>query len=747
MTGKAISLDELNPPQREAVEYGVGPLLVLAGAGSGKTRVITYRIANLISQHNIAPNAIMAVTFTNKAAGEMRDRVKQILGSSMAKQIWIGTFHALCLRILKKEVPHEFTIYDDEESKRLIKECQRELNIDEKMLKADILRYRIGSAKNELIGPEEFEKVAVDFTSLQVAKVYHLYQKKLVRNKAYDFGDLIMSTVRLLQEKPELHDKYRDQFQFILVDEYQDINHCQYFWIRQLAGEEGNLTVVGDDDQSIYQFRGADLRNILEFERDYPKAKAIKLEQNYRSTQNILAAASAVVKNNSGRKEKTLWTENGSGLPLQYFRGETEAEESSFIVKEILHDVYDKKIRRLTECVILYRTNAQSRPLEDALRRERIPYRIVGGMKFYDRMEVKDVLAYLKVMMNPSDELSLDRIVNTPPRGLGTGALSKVREIASEQGLTMLEAMAKIAQDGEGLTDRARQAVTAFSNMMQGLKAQVNQIELTRFIATLITETGYLAMWQNAPHEEGASRVENLNELIEAADEFSRTGDNTLEGFLDQIALVSSWDEADSKNSDQVTLMTLHSSKGLEFPLVFMVGLEEGLFPHSNALQDEHGLAEERRLCYVGITRARERLILTGTATRSSFGNRIYNSESRFLHEIPGHLFVGQMPICHQKAEKTEDSRGLWRDKNYESSHEAVSNEPFIDDICQEVAEEAGLLVGQRVSHAKYGSGTIIGKQGEGEDLKFEIAFTRHGRKQMLARFAALQPSGGKIKT
>jgi len=744
MKQKMITLTRLNPPQREAVEHGEGPLLVLAGAGSGKTRVITYRIAHLISQRQVDPQAIMAVTFTNKAAGEMRERIKQLLSAEAAKKIWIGTFHALCLRILKREIPHEFTIYDEEESKRLLKECQRELSIDEKMLKVDQLAYRIESSKHELIDAEEYEKLAVDFSSRQVAKVYQLYQKKLARNKAYDFGDLIMSTVKLFQSRPEIHDKYRNKFKYILVDEYQDINYCQYFWIRQLAGEQGNLTVVGDDDQSIYQFRGADLRNILEFERDYPKAKVIKLEQNYRSTQNILSAANAVVKNNRGRKEKKLWTENPVGLPLQYFRGENEAEEASFIVREILQDVYDKGIRRLSDCVILYRTNSQSRPFEDALRRERIPYRIVGGVKFYDRMEIKDVLAYLKVLVNPADELSLERIVNIPPRGLGAGTLSKIRELAAKSGITMLKAM-EIAGRGEaGLTDRARQAVAAFSQLISRLRDQLNKTDLVKILAAVITETGYLHMWQSAPGDEGTARVENLNELIAAADEYSRTGDNTLEGFLEQIALVSSWDEADNHSNEQVTLMTFHSAKGLEFPLVFMVGMEEGLFPHTNALQDEHGLAEERRLCYVGITRAQERLVLTGTATRSSFGNRIYNSESRFLHEIPAYLFMGRLPLCHQKAQVQADQRGLWRDKKYNNSTDTIKREPFLDDGCDEIDETEILAVGQRVQHAKYGSGTIIGKYGKGDDMKVEVAFTRYGRKQMLVRFAALQPVGVK---
>jgi len=741
-----LPLHELNPPQRQAVLHGDGPMLVLAGAGSGKPRVITYRIAHLIDQ-GVEPGAIMAVTFTNKAAQEMRERITKLLGKEQAGQVWIGTFHALCLRILKIQIPHEFSIYDDEESKRLLKECQRELNLDEKTMKVDQLAYRIESAKHELVDAEEFSRLASDFATKLVAKVYTLYQQKLARNHAFDFGDLIMAVVKLFQAQPEIREKYERKFRHILVDEYQDINHCQYFWIRQLAGESGNLTVVGDDDQSIYQFRGADLRNILEFERDFPAAIVIKLEQNYRSTQTILAAATAVVKNNHGRKDKTLWTENSEGVPIQYFRGETEADEASFVVKEIGHDVYYKRMRKLEDCVILYRTNAQSRPFEDALRRDRVPYRIIGGMKFYDRMEIKDVLAYLKIIANPSDELSLSRIVNTPPRGLGAGALGKLQELAASQGMTMFQAMEHAGQTKGLIPDRAAQAAREFSNLINDLRNRQSETDLARFLIAVVNETGYLHMWQSAPYDEGNSRVENINELIQAADEFAHreeSGEGTLKAFLEQIALVSSWDENDN-NNDQVTLMTFHSAKGLEFPLVFMVGMEEGLFPHSNALQDEHGLDEERRLCYVGITRARERLVMTGAATRTNFGNRIYNSESRFLHEIPAKLFSGTKPLAHQKAQVKNDARGLWKDREYDETRfnqeTAIVDEPSAAERPDE-PEAAGLSLGQKVRHAKYGVGTVVGKLGEGDDMKIEIAFLNHGRKKMIARFAALQPVG-----
>lgn len=730
----------LNPPQRQAVEHGEGPLLVLAGAGSGKTRVITHRIAYLIRTRHLDPSAILAMTFTNKAAGEMRDRIKREVGTEIAQKIWIGTFHALCLRILKRESAQPFTIYDDEESKRLLKECQRELNLDNKLLKVEQLAYRIESAKHELVDPAEFERLALDFGSRQVAKVYSLYQKKLARNRAVDFGDLIMGTVTLFQEQPALLDKYCKQFQFLLVDEYQDINHAQYFWVRQLAGERANLTVVGDDDQSIYQFRGADLRNILEFERDYPQTTVIKLEQNYRSTQNILDAASAVVSLNRGRKEKTLWTENEAGEPIQYFRGENEAEEAGFVVREILRGTYDRAARKLNEFVILYRTNAQSRPFEDALRRERIPYRIVGGMKFYDRLEIKDALAYLKVLANPTDELSLARIINLPARGLGEGTLGKLRELAFKRRLTLLEAMQPEHLAEAGFADRARQAILDFGGLIRGLREQLDTIDLPHYLAAVLTESGYLQMWQKAPREEGQSRLENLNELIEAADEYTRLGDSSLAGFLEQIALVSSWDEAGSETNEQVTLMTIHSAKGLEYPVVFLAGLEEGLFPHANALQEESGLEEERRLCYVGLTRARERLVLTGTATRSSFGNRIYNSESRFLHEIPARLFMGQKPLRHHQAETAGERRGLWRNRAYDqAADEPAPDSPAAPEVLDPEFRDA-FFVGQRVRHGRYGPGTIVGKQGEGEDAKLEVVFLQHGRKKLMARFAALQP-------
>ncbi len=744
-----LDLSTLNGPQRDAVEHGEGPLLILAGAGSGKTRVVTFRIAHLISQRGVEPGQIMAVTFTNKAAGEMRERVNYLLGKEGAKNIWIGTFHALCLRILKIENPEPFTIYDEEDCKRLIKECQRELNLDEKTIKADQLMYRIEGAKNELIDDEEYAKLATDFMTHLVAKVYTRFQKKLALNKAVDFGDLILSVVKLFDRKPEILAKYKHQFRYVMVDEYQDINHCQYGWIRRLVGDTGNLTVVGDDDQSIYMFRGADLRNILEFERDFPTAKVIKLEQNYRSTQTILEAAWTVVKNNSGRKEKKLWTENNVGEPLFYFRAENEAEEASFIVREIIRST-SKRIDnalRLNDCVILYRTNAQSRPMEDALRRERLPYRIIGGMKFYDRMEVKDVLAYLKFLTNPNDELSLGRVINTPSRGLGDGALTKIREIASESQVTMFGAMEKIALQPDLVSDRVARVVAEFVRIIHSLLAQMDQIDLPLFMTAVITETGYLGMWQNAPYEEGSPRVENLNELISSADEYRQRGDTSVKGFLDQIALASSMDEKDDKG-DQVTLMTFHSAKGLEFPLVFMVGMEEGLFPHSNALQDEHGLAEERRLCYVGITRARDRLILTGAATRLNFGNRVYNSESRFLHEIPARLLAGQTPLGHQREQNVEAMKGLWGGKSYGGAKDVFHAEAAPEEGSQEVThvldgdpdpEEDGLKAGRKVRHAKFGLGTVMGRTGEGESMKVEIAFNRFGRKQMMVRFAALE--------
>lgn len=743
---RSIQTQGLNPQQLQAVEFGEGPLLILAGAGSGKTRVITHRIAHLLEKRGVSPSSILAVTFTNKAAEEMRHRLQSLLGRETAKQLWIGTFHSLCLRMLRIETPYEFSIYDEDESKRLLKECQRELNLDEKMYKVDGLGFRIEGAKHEGVDAEEYTRLAVDFATRQTARVYELYQKKLARNQAVDFGDLILNTVKLFQAKPEVLSKYREKFRYILVDEYQDINHCQYLWIRQLAGETGNLTVVGDDDQSIYQFRGADLRNILEFERDYPLAQVVKLEQNYRSSQTILDAAHAVVEHNRGRKDKKLWTENPAGEPIYYFRGETEADEAAFVAGQISRDIHQGR-RRASECVILYRTNAQSRPLEDALRRERLPYRIVGGMKFYDRMEIKDTLAYLKVLVNPSDEIALTRILNTPARGLADGTVSRIREIASVRGLTLLEVMELARQGQTDLPDRAAKAAGSFAALIQTLNAQRAVTDLPRFIAYLLVESGYQRMWETAPAAEGESRLENLSELIEAADEFARLdGNPTVEGFLQQIALASSWEDPNADQREQVTLMTLHSAKGLEFPLVFMVGMEEGLFPHSNALQDPSGLDEERRLCYVGITRAKERLVMTGAGTRSSFGNRIYNSESRFLHEIPARFFSGHKPLRHQTAQAAVERQGLWREaapRVPEARPEAAPDRELTSEPVDDGGAEDPFFVGQKVRHERYGLGTIIGKRGEGLDQKVEIAFIQHGRKQMQVRWAALIPVTG----
>ncbi len=743
---KKVDYGSLNPEQLKAVRHVQGPLLVLAGAGSGKTRVITTRVAHLILREGVDPGQILAVTFTNKAAQEMKERLASLLGRGVAGPMWVSTFHSFCVRVLRVEAAGlgfqpNFSIYDEDDRLRMVKECMHELQLDEKLLKPQVAIWRMSDAKNLLVDVEEFANLAVDDTSSSVSGIYGLYQKKMKANNAMDFDDLIFHVVRLFERDKAALGRWQEKFPFILIDEYQDINQAQYRLVSMLAVRHKNLCVVGDDDQSIYKFRGADIRNILRFEKDYPEAEVFKLEQNYRSTKRILEAAWAVVSRNQGRKEKKLWTENPLGELITYYQGADEQDEARFVTDQIM-EWNRARQRRMNEFVILYRTNAQSRVLEEALRRNLIPYRIIGGMRFYDRMEVKDVLSYLKFINNPADEVSLKRVINQPPRGIGDMTLARVREHAWSRGLGFFQAMDEV-ESIEGLQAKARGPLRRFVDTVKSLKEQAASLPVSQLMLKAIQDTGYLDYWEKEATREGEMRVENIKELVSSAREFeernsprSRPGAlppdpegldtpaTGLDAYLKMVSLASSADEKDDAR-ERVTMMTLHNAKGLEFPVVFLTGMEENLFPHKKSFQTaENGddLEEERRLCYVGITRAREKLFLTCAVTRRSFGSSNYNPHSRFLAEIPPELMEGFKPSLKMPWDR--ESPG--------------ESEPFLDEVNQEVPEVPAFQMGERVRHAEFGTGLVVGVRRDGEDLRLTVSFLNHGQKKLLASKANL---------
>jgi DNA helicase-2/ATP-dependent DNA helicase PcrA len=722
-----MDLSTLNPPQREAVQHVEGPLLILAGAGSGKTRVVTYRIARLVKEEGVSPQHILAVTFTNKAAGEMKERVASLLGHQQSQGLWVSTFHSFCVRLLKTEAPllgykPNFSIYDEDDRLRLIKECMHELKMDDKLFKPQQAVWRISQAKNLLVGPDEFGSTRFDEDARKVERIYPLYEKKLKTHNAMDFDDLIFNVVRLFSSNPAKLEEWQEHFPFILVDEYQDINPAQYKLISLLARKYKNLCVVGDDDQSIYRFRGADIRNILDFERDYPTAKVIKLEQNYRSTGRILQAAWSVVSNNTGRKEKQLWTENPPGQLIATYQAPDEMEEARYVADQILTG-YQVESRPLNDFVILYRTNAQSRVLEDALRRHQMPYRIIGGMRFYDRMEIKDCLAYLKLLLNRDDMISLKRILNSPPRGIGDMTLGKVQEFAWHHSVSLYAAMARV-EEIASLNDRSKRQIRAFVDVIEKIGRDAETDPASVVLSSVITDTGYLAYWEKENTSEAEMRLENIKELVSSAREFEDQGqDKSLKAYLDMVTLATSWEEKDS-GRPQVTLMTLHNAKGLEFPVVFLTGMEENLFPHRNSAEEEDGIAEERRLCYVGITRAREKLHMTCAITRRSFGTSTYNPHSRFLTEIPAELLEGFKPTF-----KLDPKPG---------EYERV---PFMDDMPAHSDDPVGPVfkMGDRVKHGVFGTGLILNSRREGDDQKLLVSFLNYGQKKLMASKAGLE--------
>jgi DNA helicase II / ATP-dependent DNA helicase PcrA len=634
-------LSELNPVQRDAVTHTGGPLLILAGAGSGKTRVLTYHIAYLVRERGVSPDRILAITFTNKAAQEMRSRVDQLVGSRLSRHMWVMTFHAACARILRNDADRlgfkkSFSIYDADDSRKLVDLCARDLGVDVRRYTPQMLAGRISSAKNDLVDHETFAGRAVSPFDKVVADVYRLYTQRLAEHDAMDFDDLLVNAVTLLDAFPSVREAYQERFQHVLVDEYQDTNKAQYQLIRLIGGGHGNVTVVGDDDQSIYRWRGADIRNILEFERDFPEATVIRLEQNYRSTQLILDCANQVIGHNKSRKPKTLWTENVGGEPVSTYLATDEHGEASFVVSEMERLMRAEK-KAFRDFAVFYRVHAQSRVFEDAMMRSGIPYRVFGGMKFYERAEIKDVVAYMRLAANPSDEVSLRRVVNVPRRGIGDTSLERATIYAAREGVPLLEAMRR-ADLVPGLTARAAKALTAFAALADELAAEILPMTPSDAVARVTEKTGYLKSLDDDSTIESLSRAENVREFVTVAQEFERLDpEMTLEGFLERIALIADIDKYDA-GEDSVVLMTLHNAKGLEFPVVFITGLEEGVFPHHRSMTDTEELEEERRLCYVGITRARERVYLTSAMGRTMYGNTSFNLKSRFLSEVPEEL-------------------------------------------------------------------------------------------------------------
>lgn len=707
------TLKGLNPEQKKAVKHHQGPLLILAGAGSGKTRVLTHRIAHLIYEYGVSPYNILAVTFTNKAAGEMKERIENLI-STDSKGIWMSTFHSICVRILRREINKlgyntNFVIFDSSDQRTLIKNILKELNIDTKKFNPRAILGMISSAKNQLILPKNYE--SNNYFEEIVRQVYELYQKKLKENNALDFDDLIMKTVELFQEYPLVLEHYQERFKYILVDEYQDVNHAQYKLINLLAEKNKNICVVGDDDQGIYGFRGADISNILSFENDYPNTKVIKLEQNYRSTKKILEAAFGVVSNNIDRKDKKLWTENDEGQDLKLYKASNGQEEADYIANEISR-LKERDDYSFNDFSILYRTNAQSRSLEQALIRKEIPYRIIGGLKFYDRKEIKDILAYLRLIYNPDDDISLERIINVPKRGIGNTTIGRLHDYALKEEISLLRAVYQVDKV-DTLGSRAISRVRSFGEMISQFRAEAGELSVLALTEKILDKTGYLEELKLEKTLEAESRIENITELLTDMKEFNKEDTAAKIGdYLEEVALIADVDNLD-KDAEAVVLMTLHSAKGLEFPIVFLAGMEEGLFPHSMSMNSEAEIEEERRLCYVGITRAEKLLYLTHATYRMVYGKSQYNAPSRFISEIPNNLF------------------GLKEEKKDNKVRAVVKEET-------KSVETGNFSAGDRVLHQKWGKGTIITVAMDSGLEKATIAFPNEGIKELATQYAKL---------
>lgn len=733
----------LNPQQAEAVINTEGPMLIMAGAGSGKTKVLTCRVANLL-QKGVRPYRILAITFTNKAAAEMRERVNNMSGPA-AKDVWLFTFHAFCARFLRMEIDKlpgyggNFAIYDTADSQNLIKQILKEMNLDDKRFQPSGILSRISNAKNALQDAAAFARQAGDFYEQKVADIYSRYEQKLQLNNALDFDDLLMLSIKLLQENKEVREKYQDRFDYLLVDEYQDTNHAQYLLTKFLAAKHRNICVVGDADQSIYGWRGADIQNILDFEKDYPDAKVIKLEQNYRSTQIILDAANAVIENNTGRKPKNLWTENKSGADIIYFQAVDERDEARFVIEQ-LQNLQRTENKKLGDMAILYRTNTQSRIFEEMLIKSGISYNMVGGLKFYERKEIKDIIAYLRVIFNPADSLSLLRIINVPKRGIGDASLAKIQAYAAANNVSLFEAVSNAAAI-DGLSSRFVSKLDDLAGIIFELMNLASEAPVEDLIDRVLRDTGYLEELENERTPQAQSRIDNLHELISVAQEFAASEEeNNLENFLAHVALVSDIDDTEL-GEDAITLMTLHSSKGLEFPVVFLVGMEEGLFPHARTLMDETEIEEERRLCYVGITRAKEKLFLSSTKMRTIYGNTVTYPPSRFLQEIPARLV--------KTIKRQERFSALENFKQVSEKYSARPQKPastfnphsFMPQKPAAVAGGTGTRfnTGDRVSHSKWGEGMVVSVKDSPDGQEVKVAFAGAGVRSLLTKYAVLK--------
>ena len=723
-------LTGLNKEQQQAVQHTEGPLLILAGAGSGKTKVLTVRIAHLLAQ-GVNPYEILAITFTNKAAKEMKSRVEGLVGD-VANRIWLSTFHSFCAKFLRFEIDSflgynsNFTIYDTSDSQAVIKAALKALNLDDKYYPVGAMIAAISDAKNQLLFASDFRKQARDFYQQKVADVYEYYERELRKNNALDFDDLLLVAVKLLQSNAAVLDKYSHRFRYVMIDEYQDTNHAQYLLAKLLASHWKNIAVVGDADQSIYAWRGADIQNILDFEKDYPNCTSIKLEQNYRSTKIILDAANAVIDNNEGRPEKNLWTDKTEGAKIQHFTAQSEHEEAAFIGDTIAkkHDIHDVPYG---DMAILYRTNAQSRVLEEALIKRALPYTMVGGTKFYDRKEIKDVLAYLRVLYNPFDDLSLLRIINVPKRSIGATTVAKLQEYARANGTSLFMTLTQLHLI-DSIKEKTKEKLEEFGILIFTLVSEMENRTVLDILESILDRTGYLAQLEESTDPQDQARAENIGELLSVAKDFQDTNPSgTVEDFLEQVALVNDVDSFEQEES-KVTLMTLHAAKGLEFPIVFLCGLEEGLFPHSRTLMNPEEIEEERRLAYVGITRAEKELYISNATTRTVFGRTSSYLPSRFIDEIPEELVDG----LRAKRKVPDDI------KRHVPQHMSVTSRPVTKPIVRNEVI-ADWKVGDTAIHSKWGNGKVINVTGEGAGMKLTIEFPTQGVRVVMAKFAPVK--------
>ncbi len=766
-------LKGLNDKQYEAVVNTEGPCLVIAGAGSGKTKVLTHKIAYLIGEKQIKPWNILAITFTNKAANEMKERIGNLVGD-VAADIWMGTFHSICVRILRRFIDRigfdsSFIIFDSSDQRTLVKNCIKTIGLDDKMFTDRSVLSEISNAKNEMLEPDQYTvRANGDFRKEKIALVYEMYQKRLKENNAIDFDDIINYTIKILMENSDILEYYSDKFHYVLVDEYQDTNKAQFTLVTMLASKNGNITVVGDNDQGIYSFRGADISNILNFERDFPGTKIIKLEQNYRCTGNILKAANAVIKNNEVTYKKELWTENEVGNLPAVYSAKNEYDEGTYIAQQIEH-LRREEYYRYSDFAILYRMNTQSRAIEEILRRESIPYKIIGGLKFYERKEIKDIISYLRLIQNPSDNLSLKRIINEPKRGIGKTSLDKIEELSINSGVPMYEIIKNAEQYG---LNRVFLNSREFVNAIEELRAKKDDIKISDLIKETLKKSGYTQALENENTIEAENRIENLDEFLTVAIEFEdESADNKLSDFLEGITLSSDIDNME-ETEETVTLMTLHSAKGLEFPVVFLVGMEEGIFPGYKSIGEPKELEEERRLCYVGITRAKEHLFLTCSKQRTIFGSTSCNQVSRFLREIPSDLLDGYDEALGEKQESNSnifgDSKYSWtygsKDSGNIKTYKIDKNEPkvaaassstnnngfmfrtaesFLNNLTKKSSgtnvDLSKYKEGVRIYHKKFGEGVISNVEPEGDDLKVDIQFDKVGHKRLMAKFAKLE--------